>query len=270
MAKYNIDKFNGKNDFALWRLKMRALLVQQGLDEVLEGERKLPNTLTETQKKELMNKAHSAIILCLGDRVLREVSKEKTAASIWLKLEHLYMTKSLANRLYLKQRLYTLNMQPGTSIEDHMDEFNRLILDLENIEVKIDDDDQALLLIRSLPSSYEHLADTLVYGRETLTLEEVQAALISKELTKKSESKDEGASKGLNVRGRQDKHDYKDKKRSRSKSKSKLKCFLCHKEGYFKKDCPNRKNKNKNEEKGDVSVATDSYEGSDVLVAANC
>lgn len=44
-----------------------------------------------------------------------------------------------------------------SSIEVHMDEFNRLILDLENIEVKIDDEDQAILLIQSLPSSYENL-----------------------------------------------------------------------------------------------------------------
>ena len=32
-TKFEIEKFNGKNDFGLWRLKMRALLVQQGLAE---------------------------------------------------------------------------------------------------------------------------------------------------------------------------------------------------------------------------------------------
>lgn len=61
-----------------------------------------------------------------------------------------------------------------------MDDFNKLILDLDNIEVKIDDEDQALLLIRSLTSSYDNLVDTLVYGRESLSLEEVQATLISR------------------------------------------------------------------------------------------
>lgn len=30
-AKFKIEKFNGKNDFSLWHIKMCPLLVQQGL-----------------------------------------------------------------------------------------------------------------------------------------------------------------------------------------------------------------------------------------------
>ncbi|XP_073138900.1 uncharacterized protein [Henckelia pumila] len=58
-------------------------------------------------KDELLEKAHSAIILFLGDRPLWEVAREESAAAVWLKLENLYMTKSLANRLYMKQMLYS-------------------------------------------------------------------------------------------------------------------------------------------------------------------
>ena len=105
-TKYDIEKFSGKNDFGLWRIKIRAILVQQGLVGALRGESALSADLSPKQKTKIMEKAHSAIILCLGDRALREVAREKTAAAIWTKLENLYMTKSLANRLYLKQRLY--------------------------------------------------------------------------------------------------------------------------------------------------------------------
>lgn len=35
--KFEIEKFTGVNDFGLWRLKMRALLVQQGLLKALKG-----------------------------------------------------------------------------------------------------------------------------------------------------------------------------------------------------------------------------------------
>nr|GEV49115.1 retrovirus-related Pol polyprotein from transposon TNT 1-94 [Tanacetum cinerariifolium] len=48
-------------------------------------------------------KAYIALVLCLGDRVLQEITKETTAAWILKKLETLYMKKSLANRLYLKK-----------------------------------------------------------------------------------------------------------------------------------------------------------------------
>ena len=39
-AIFEIEKFNGKNNFELWKLKMRDLLVQQGLQRALDGKRK--------------------------------------------------------------------------------------------------------------------------------------------------------------------------------------------------------------------------------------
>lgn len=33
--KLEVEKFTGENDFHLWRLKMKALLVHQGLDVAL-------------------------------------------------------------------------------------------------------------------------------------------------------------------------------------------------------------------------------------------
>ncbi|GJT51075.1 hypothetical protein Tco_0977232 [Tanacetum coccineum] len=150
-AKFDIDKFDGTGDFGLWRIKMRALLIQHGCEAALE--------------------------------VLREVTGETTAAVFWLKLETLYMTKSLANKLYLKKKLYTFYMLVGRNISEHIDEFNKIVLDLTNIEVKFNDEDLALLLLTSLPASYEHFVETLLYGWEALTLEDVMATLNSKEIT---------------------------------------------------------------------------------------
>ncbi|KAJ0522195.1 putative RNA-directed DNA polymerase [Helianthus annuus] len=239
-TKFELEKFDGRNDFSLWRVKMRALLVHNGVVDALKGEDKLPEGLTDKEKKDMLEKAHSAIILSLGDRVLREVSKETSAAGIWAKLESLYMTKSLANRLYLKKRLYTFHMSSGKSLEDHTDEFNKLILDLENIEVALDDEDQAIIFLTSLPSSYEHFVDTLMYSRDSLSMEDVLSALNSKELKKRSDSKEKGGD-GLYVRGRSDQRNYSSGSRnSRSKSKSRFKrrCFVCNSEKHFKKDCP--------------------------------
>ena len=35
-AKFKVDKFTGKSSFALWKLKVRDLLVQQGLHKALD------------------------------------------------------------------------------------------------------------------------------------------------------------------------------------------------------------------------------------------
>nr|GEX30507.1 APETALA1 like protein [Tanacetum cinerariifolium] len=96
-----------------------------------------------------------------------------TVAEIWMKLTSLYMTKSLAKRLYLKRKLFTYYMSQGTKLGDHIDEFNKLIVDLVNINIEIEDKDQALMLLTPLPSSYEKFVETLFYGRESLTIEDV-------------------------------------------------------------------------------------------------
>ncbi|GKC93451.1 hypothetical protein Tco_1158893 [Tanacetum coccineum] len=162
-AKFDIEQFDGTGDFGLWRIKMRALLIQHGCKAALEV---LPADMKVQEKAELNKKAHSAVILCLGNKVLREVTRETTTAGVWSKLETLYMTKSLTNKLYLKKKLYTVYILAGQKISEHIDEFIKIVLDLANIEVKFEDEDLALLLLTSLPASYEHFVDTLLYGRE--------------------------------------------------------------------------------------------------------
>ena len=199
-TRWEVEKFSGKNDFGLWRIKMRPMMVHQGLSGALDSDgskEKQEGDLDQkdlVKKQEMMDRAHSLLILNLTDKVLREVSKEKTAAGVWLKLEGLYMTKSLANRLYMKQKLYSYKILDDKSISEQLDEFNKAIDDLENIDVEMEDEDKTIILLNALPSSFDHLKDVMLNGRETtITLEEVQCALKAKERQKSSLKQDVGS-----------------------------------------------------------------------------
>ncbi|KAK3030465.1 hypothetical protein RJ639_039150 [Escallonia herrerae] len=76
-------------------------------------------------------------------------------------------------------------MKEGTSITDHVDEYNKVILDLQSIDIKIEDEEKTLLLLCSLPPSYEHLGITLLYGNDIISTEEVETVINSQELRKK-------------------------------------------------------------------------------------
>nr|GFD34143.1 retrovirus-related Pol polyprotein from transposon TNT 1-94 [Tanacetum cinerariifolium] len=135
------------------------------------------------------------------------------------KLETWYMTKSLANKLYLKKQLYTFYMPTGRNIFEHIDEFKKIVLDLANSEVKFEDEDLPLLLFTSLQSSYEHFVDTMLYGKEALTLEDVMATLNSKEIKERSKAKGDNG-QGLYVRGRTDRRvSHQSSRKLRSKSR---------------------------------------------------
>ena len=138
----------------------------------------MPTTMSLEEKQEQDQKALSVIQLCLSNGVLREVAQEKTTGGLWSKLESLYMTKSLTGKLHLKQKFIMLRMSEGASIKGHIEEFNSIVTDVENVDIKIDDYDQAVQLLFALPPSYKHFRETLLYGRESITLKDVKSRLI--------------------------------------------------------------------------------------------
>ncbi|GJT50954.1 retrovirus-related pol polyprotein from transposon TNT 1-94 [Tanacetum coccineum] len=214
VTKFDIDKFDGKISFAIWKVHMQAVLTHHGYKKALRGIAHKPQSMSDEDWLELDEKALATIQLFLTREVLREVIHETTAAGLWLKLESLYMTKSLANKLRLKDRLYTFRMKPGTSVQDHLDEFNTILIDLENLDVDIDDEDKA----------YDDDVEP-----------ESGEGLVAR-----GRSSDRGESSNKNK-----------KHRSQSRGKySNKSCKYCKKLGHIVSDCYKLKNKLEREGKG--------------------
>ena len=72
------------------------------------------------------------------------------------------MSKSVTNRLLLKSRLYDLRLEKGKPLKSHLDEFYSIVMDLQSIKVKLDDEDLAiyLLLTRILEKLYSMVEKT--------------------------------------------------------------------------------------------------------------
>jgi len=72
-------------------------------------------------------RTRSTIQICLADLVLLDVSGEYSANKLWDKLESLYQSKSMANKLFLRNKLYLLRMSDGSSMTEHLNVFNNII-----------------------------------------------------------------------------------------------------------------------------------------------
>ena len=47
----------------------------------------------------------------------------------------------------------------GKSIDENIDKFTKLVVDLESLCVKIENEDQAVILLNSLPKVFDQLID---------------------------------------------------------------------------------------------------------------
>ncbi|KAJ4849750.1 hypothetical protein Tsubulata_046315 [Turnera subulata] len=109
-------------------------------------------------------------------------------------------------------------------------------------------------MLCSLPPCYENFVDTLLYGKENVTFDDVSSSLKSKELTKSfPDNRTEGES--LVGRGRTQYKNFSKKFKTRSKSRAKNRfCFKCGEKGHLRYDCPMLKNKRKQKDESSANI----------------
>jgi len=123
--------------------------------------------------------------------------------------------KCLANKIHLKERLYTFWIAEDTPIQSHLDEFDSILIYLENLDGKIEDEYLGGCLF-SL--SYKHLKEILLYNNnETLSFEDVKSNLLFKGKFDLEVHSDDKAM-GLSMRGRSSKKWNNSNNNFRSKS----------------------------------------------------
>ena len=128
-------------------------------------------------------------------------------------------------------------MDPNASMAENLNKFNQVMLDLQAIGVKLEEEDLALILLCSLPEEFENFSEIMLYGKETLLLNDVKDALLSKELKKKVSVSGSGESSnsGLIVSsGRSNERgSNSNRQKSRSKSRCKFRCYYCKEEWHI-------------------------------------
>ena len=69
--------------------------------------------------------------------------------------------------------------------------FNKAISELLPVNVKIDEKGKTLILFSLLSQLYNHTVITMLYGKETLILEEVTSTLLSNEIRKRTNQEEQ-------------------------------------------------------------------------------
>ncbi|KAG8487052.1 hypothetical protein CXB51_020705 [Gossypium anomalum] len=228
--KYEISLLDCNTRFALWQIKIQAVLVQMDLEDALLGIDNMPSTLTDEEKKRKDRKTLTQLHLHLSNENLQDVMKVKTAATLWKRLEQICMSKTLTSKLHMKQHIYAHRLEKSASVHEHLTVFKEILSNFEAKEVQYDKEDLGLIPLCSLPPSYSTFRDTILYSRD-----------LSQLMRRQDRKADDD-------RGRTQERNPRDKSKGRSKSLNTSKtCNFCKKKGHIKSECYKLHNKIKRE-----------------------
>ena len=187
-----------------------------------------------------------------GPSVAFNITKAKTTKDLMKTLTTLYEKPSASNKVFLMKHLFNMKIVEGGSVTDHLNEFNAIISQLSSMGVNFDEEIRALLILCSLPESWNGLVMAMsnsIPGSGTLKYDDVIGVILSEETCRKSSGGSRSRS-ALNAqsRGRATERGSNSKNHGKSRGKSKGRrsqsrgpndCWYCGKPGHKKKDCSN-------------------------------
>ena len=139
---------------------------------------------------------------------------------VWRILADQFQGKTWANKLEVKQKLFSLRLVEGSLMQEHIKLMTEIYEELSVIGEAISEEDRLVYLLASLPESYNVLVTALEASADVPTLVVVREHLLHEETKIKSRSNQLSQEGALTT-----------------SFKKKLRCHFCNKLGYFKKAC---------------------------------
>jgi hypothetical protein len=89
--------------------------------------------------------------------------------------------KPSTNKVHLMKKLFNLKMAEGTSVAHHLNEFNTITNQLSSVEIDFDDEIRALIVLVSLPNSWEavRIVVSNSAGKSKLSYEDISDSILS-------------------------------------------------------------------------------------------
>ncbi|GJU46683.1 putative RNA-directed DNA polymerase [Tanacetum coccineum] len=176
---------NGCN-YKLWKGKMEDLLYVSRLHQPVFCSEK-----PEHQNEEKWNLSHRQVCAYIrqwvDENVLKHVSEEVNARTLWNKLEQLYAQKTCNDKLFLIKQLKGLRYRDGTAMSDHLIVFQGIINELFEIGIKFNEEVQGLWFLGSLPDSWETFRTSLLNSAldGVISMELVRNSVLNEEMKRK-------------------------------------------------------------------------------------
>ncbi|UYV76870.1 hypothetical protein LAZ67_14002267 [Cordylochernes scorpioides] len=197
---------------------------------------------TNWQNKD--QKALATIVLSLNPSELIHVKNCKTAEEAWKKIEEVYRPKGPATRVSLTKRLIQMKMRPNDDLKDYLSKFTSLVDNLGEIGAQVPEDFLVILLLCSLPESYEGFRTAIETRDELPKLETLKVKIIEEDQRQREM---EGTSSGeQNAFFGNPERKTTNSTKPPNRKDFKFNCHYCGKKGHKAADCWSKRNSKRN------------------------
>ena len=141
--RWSIDKLDSSN-WPTWKFQMKHLLLVRGLWGLVNGTEALQDEANAQQQanyNKRSQKAFSTMVMaiCLSELYLVTLCEGPAAA--WTALQNHFERETLVKKLMLKKQYFRMEMEEGTSVEEHIKRMKDLTDSLAAINAPIAEED---------------------------------------------------------------------------------------------------------------------------------
>ena len=224
-TKVLIKPLNG-NNYATWKVQCKMALIKDGLWNIVTGAEGEPDAENGRAKYLLRkDRALATIVLSVEPKLLYLLGPDpEDPVAVWKKLADQFQKKTWANKLTLRRKLHNLKLKDGQSVQKHVKALTEIFDKLSIIGDPLDEENQVVHLLASLPESYDMLVTALEASPEVPKLDVVTERLLHEE----SKRREKEVAEDAEVKAMPSKH---------RKAGKGPKCHHCGKIGHIKREC---------------------------------
>ncbi|GBN53992.1 hypothetical protein AVEN_141111-1 [Araneus ventricosus] len=187
-----IEKLS-KDNYDSWKLQIEAILVKNDHWNFVTGAEPKPEITGDADNATAVakwisddQKAKADIILSIHPSELSQIKNCKTSHELWTKLQNIYESKGPARKATLLKQLLFTKMTDSKNMNEHINEFSMLVDKLKEMEIEIANDLLTILLLYSIPESYENFRIAIESRDELPSPETLKIKLIEEANARKN------------------------------------------------------------------------------------